>query len=120
MAKSKKKIMIIDDEQSMLFLEKAILTAAGYEVISESDSKKAFTTAKEQIPDLILMDIVMPEINGIELAEKIKKDKIFSKTKIFAVTGMPMLNDKNMKNFEKIIVKPFHMDDLLRDIKKVL
>jgi len=111
------KILIIDDEQSMLFLSKAILASAGYEVLTESDSTKALDTITAQKPDLVLMDIVMPEINGIELAKKIKEDKTLANTHIFALTGMPMLNEKNHVYFEKIIRKPFQMENLLKDIK---
>ena len=112
-----KKILIIDDEQSMLFLSKAILASAGYEVITESDSTKAYSTITEQKPDLVLMDIVMPEINGIELAKKVKEDKTLKNIHLFAMTGMPILNEKNHVYFEKIILKPFQMENLLKDIK---
>ena len=112
-----KKILIIDDEQSLLFLSKAILTSAGYEVFTESDSTKAFAAITEQKPDLILLDIVMPEINGIELAKQIKEDKTLQNIHVFALTGMPMLNEKNHIYFEKIILKPFQMENLLKEIK---
>lgn len=113
-----KKVMIIDDEQSSLFLMKAILTTAGYTVITESQSTKALLTIKEQRPDLVLMDIVMPEVNGIELAEQIHEDPELKSVHVFAFTGMPILNDHNKKYFEKIILKPFHTEHLLADIKK--
>lgn len=113
-----KKVMIIDDEQSSLFLMKAILTTAGYTVITESQSTKALATIKEQKPDLVLMDIVMPEVNGVELAQKIHEDKDLNKVHVFAFTGMPVLNEHNKKHFEKIILKPFHTEHLLADIKK--
>ena len=109
-----KKIMIIDDEQNSLILSKAILASAGYEVITESDSTKAYDTVKQQKPDLILMDIVMPEVNGVELAVKIEEDPELKDVHIFALTGMPMINDNNKKYFEHIIHKPYHMDDLLK------
>lgn len=114
---AKKKIMIIDDEKSSLLLAKAILASAGYEVITESDSRRAFQTVTEQKPDLILMDIVMPEVNGVELAKKIEEDPELKSVHIFAVTGMPMINEHNHKYFEKIIIKPFHMEQLQKDIK---
>jgi CheY-like chemotaxis protein len=114
---AKRKILIIDDEQSVLFLSKAILTAAGYEVLTESDSAQAYQTVAEQKPDLILMDIVMPEINGIELAKKIKENKTLQHIHIFALTGMPVLNEKNHIYFEKIILKPYQMETLLAELK---
>ena len=109
--------MIIDDEQSSLFLLKAILTTAGYTVITESQSTKALATIQEQKPDLVLMDIVMPEINGVELAQKIHEDAALKNVHVFAFTGMPVLNEHNKKHFEKVILKPFHTDQLLADIK---
>jgi len=111
-----KKIMIIDDDQSMLFLEKAIFASAGYEVISEADSTKAMAIIKTQMPQLILMDIAMPEINGIELSKKIREDKELANVHIFGITGTPLINDHNKGYFEKIIHKPFHMQDLLKEI----
>ncbi|MDR2432050.1 MAG: response regulator [Candidatus Margulisbacteria bacterium] len=114
---TKKKIIIIDDEQSVLFLSKAILAAAGYEVLTESDSTKAYQAIAEQKPDLILLDIVMPEINGIELAKKIKDNPALKHIHLFALTGMPVLNEKNRIYFEKIILKPYQTETLLADIQ---
>jgi DNA-binding response OmpR family regulator len=108
--------MIIDDDQSMLFLEKAIFASDGYEVFAESDSTKALAEIKQQKPQLILLDIAMPEINGIELAQKIRADKELNKVHIFGITGTPLINEHNKGNFEKIIMKPFHMKDLLKEI----
>jgi CheY-like chemotaxis protein len=113
-----KKIMIIDDEQNSLILSKAILSSAGYEVITESDSTRALQTVKEQMPDLVLMDVVMPTVNGVELAMKIKEDPALKTVHLFALTGMPMINEHNKKFFEKIILKPYHMEDLLKEMKK--
>jgi CheY-like chemotaxis protein len=110
--------MIIDDEQNSLILSKAILSSAGYEVITESDSTRALQTVKEQMPDLVLMDVVMPTVNGVELAMKIKEDPALKTVHLFALTGMPMINEHNKKFFEKIILKPYHMEDLLKEMKK--
>ncbi|GBR76259.1 two-component system response regulator [Candidatus Termititenax persephonae] len=112
-----RKILIIDDEKSILFLSKAILVSAGYTVFTESDSTRAYATVLLTKPDLILMDIVMPEINGIELARKIRENPELKSTHIFALTGMPMLTENNRVYFEKIILKPFHMDSLLAELK---
>ena len=112
-----KKIMIIDDEQHMLFLSKAILASSGYEVVTESDSTKAFNTAKEQKPDLILMDLVMPNINGVELAKQIEEDSELKDAHIFAFTGTPdVIGEQNSKYFEKILLKPFQTEDLIKEI----
>lgn len=112
--------MIIDDEQHMLFLSKAIISSHGYEVITESDSNKAFATILEQKPALILLDLVMPGVNGIELAKKIKETPELSKVHLFAFTGTPdILSDKNSQYFEKVLTKPLHMEDLIKEISLV-
>ncbi|MDR1453637.1 MAG: response regulator [Candidatus Margulisbacteria bacterium] len=112
------KIFIVDDEKSILFLSKAILATAGYSVSTESDSTKAYQAVLDAKPDLILLDIAMPEINGIELARNIRLNSALKNTHIFALTGMPeLINEHNKVYFEKIILKPFHMDSLLTELK---
>jgi DNA-binding response OmpR family regulator len=112
------KIFIIDDEKSILFLSKAILVTAGYSVSTEADSTKAYQAVVNAKPDLILMDIAMPEVNGIELARNIRVNSALKDTHIFALTGMPeLINEHNKIYFEKIIIKPFHMDSLLAELK---
>jgi DNA-binding response OmpR family regulator len=112
------KIFIVDDEKSILFLSKAILTTAGYAVLTESDSTKAYDAVLAAKPDLVLLDIAMPEINGIELARNIRLNAALKNTHIFALTGMPeLINEHNKIYFEKIILKPFHMDSLLAELK---
>ncbi|MDR2428827.1 MAG: response regulator [Candidatus Margulisbacteria bacterium] len=112
------KIFIVDDEKSILFLSKAILVTAGYSVATESDSTRAYQSILGARPDLILMDIAMPEINGIELARNIRVNSALKNTHIFALTGMPeLINEHNKIYFEKIILKPFHMDSLLAELK---
>jgi DNA-binding response OmpR family regulator len=112
------KIFIVDDEKSILFLSKAILITAGYAVLTESDSTKAYDAVLAAKPDLVLLDIAMPEINGIELARDIRLNAALKNTHIFALTGMPeLINEHNKVYFEKIILKPFHMDSLLAELK---
>ena len=112
------KIFIVDDEKSILFLSKAILVTAGYSVATESDSTRAYPSILGARPDLVLLDIAMPEINGIELARNIRVNAALKNTHIFALTGMPeLINEHNKIYFEKIIIKPFHMDSLLTELK---
>jgi two-component system alkaline phosphatase synthesis response regulator PhoP len=112
------KILIIDDEKSILFLSKAILASAGYEVYTEADSTQAYQTVLNVQPNLILMDIAMPEINGIELARQIRENAAVKDLHILALTGMPELSPEHTRvYFEQIIIKPFHMDSLLAELK---
>ena len=116
MSDTKRKVMIIDDDQSILFLSKAIIASSGYEVITEADSTKALAAVKEQKPDLILMDLVMPNVNGVELAKEIRENPELKTSHIFAFTGTPMVSEQNDKYFEKIILKPYQTEELLAEI----
>ncbi|GBR72415.1 two-component system response regulator, partial [Candidatus Termititenax spirochaetophilus] len=61
-------------------------------------------------------DIVMPDINGIELARYVRENPKLKDVHIFALTGMPMINEHNKVYFEKVILKPFQMETLIGEI----
>ena len=67
-----KKILAVDDEETALFFVSRILERAGYQVVKTSKAKEAVDLALKEKPDVILLDIVMPEMNGRELAERIQ------------------------------------------------
>jgi len=75
MAKQKTKILIVEDEESLLFLYSIKLEQSGYEVIKASNGQEGFSLAKKELPNLILLDILMPEVDGYEMLASLKKDK---------------------------------------------
>ncbi len=115
-----KTIAIIDDEKNILLVEKALLQSKGYNVIALNSSMSAAEVITERQPDLVLMDIVMPGINGVELAYQLKTTPATKNIKIIAVTGQPFINDKNGKYFDDIVLKPFKSEQLLQKIQAVL
>ncbi|MDP2922868.1 MAG: response regulator [Candidatus Omnitrophota bacterium] len=71
-----KRILIIDDEKEFCsVLKKNLERISGYEVIIANDGKKGILEARKQKPDLILLDIMMPQMNGLEVLKKLKEDK---------------------------------------------
>jgi len=115
-----KKIFLIDDDESILFLSKAILSADKYSVISESDSSMVFETIKAEQPDLILTDIIMPDVNGIELAYKLREDETTKEIPIIAVSGNPLIDDKTRDLFVDVVTKPYKTEDLLQKIHELI
>jgi CheY-like chemotaxis protein len=115
-----KTIAIIDDEKNVLLVEKALLQSKGYTVIALNSSVSALDVITDHQPDLVLMDIVMPNTNGVELAYQLKTGPATGKIKIIAVTGQPVLNEKNSMYFDDIVLKPFKSDQLLKKIEAVL
>ena len=71
----KKKILAIDDSSTNIVLLNAVLVQHGYEVITAFSAKEAFKLLEKESPDLILLDLLMPEISGIDFLEHIKKEK---------------------------------------------
>ena len=69
-----KKIMVVDDEPDILFTVGQMLEISGYEVIKATDGKDCLNKLNEVIPDLVLLDIMMPEISGWDVAAKIKEN----------------------------------------------
>jgi two-component system, OmpR family, alkaline phosphatase synthesis response regulator PhoP len=83
----KRKILIVDDDEDILQLLKYNLEKEGYEVKTLGNSKRAVSTAKLFFPDLIILDIMMPEKNGIELCRKLREKGRFKETYIFFLTA---------------------------------
>jgi CheY-like chemotaxis protein len=121
----KKKIMVVDDEPDQIFTIKNVLESPGgkYEVIGVNSGMQCLELLKNnQIPDLILLDIMMPEMNGWDVAAEIKKNPIWNKIPLIFLTAK---TDSFSKTFggivsEDYIIKPFEMKKLKESIDKFL
>ncbi len=96
-----KKILVVDDEPDMIAIMKLTLELKGFEVITAYDSQEGFKKAKEDYPDLIILDILMPKGFGDDLGNKLKSDSDTKHIPIIFFTNMPVplltgLNEKEM------------------------
>ena len=89
-----KKILIIEDNESNRYLLKYMLEKAEYEVIEVSSGEDGIELLKKERVDLILMDIQLPGIDGIETTKKIRKSKLNGEIPIIAITSYAMAGDK--------------------------
>ncbi len=87
-------ILIVDDNQSNLRLMEAVLDAEGYPVKSAMDAQEALALLEHWKPDLILMDIQMPGIDGLELTGRLKRDPRFKQIVVVALTAYAMKGDE--------------------------
>ena len=113
------KILIVDDEVSIVLALENILYNKGFMVEKAYDGKKGIQIAKDFKPDLILLDVMMPFINGFEFANCIRNDKNLQDTKIIFITAKGEMNDKKdgySKGGDDYIVKPFSTEKLLSRI----
>ena len=119
-----KKILIVDDEKDVLFMLEKRLTAEGYFVITANNGRDAVTLARTKSPDLIILDVVMPNMEGGEVAEHLKEN---IRTKNIPVIFLTALLSKNEEYKENHIIagnitfaKPIDTGELLAQIKRLL
>ncbi|MBE9043227.1 response regulator [Pleurocapsales cyanobacterium LEGE 10410] len=119
-ASSDRDIVILaveDDEDNQLLLEHAI-TMFGWKYIFATDAVTAISLAKEQQPDLILLDIVLPQISGLQIAMMLKSNKRTRDIPLIAVTGLAKKPEQLLfaAGFDDYIYKPYNLIDLQQAI----
>lgn len=120
----KKKIMIVDDEENILELVKAVMEREDFLAIPVSSGKECLEKLKEIKPDLILMDMMMPEMTGKDTTKRIRENTKTKSIKIIFLT-VARLSEVGMEELKKLnvldyITKPFDNDDLVKRVRKVI
>lgn len=122
------KILVVDDENDILEILDKKLTAAGYNVVKSSNGREALALAKIQRPDLILLDIMMPYMDGPDMVAALKEDTATENIPIIFLSGIVTKEDARQPHGgvtvagRKFLVlsKPFNFSELLTEVKKVL
>lgn len=94
MAKQQKTILIVEDDPTLRSVYREKFSGEGYRVIEAEDSKTGLKLAKSKKPDLIILDLILPQGNGFELMEKLKKDEKTKKIPIVVLTGLSQDSDR--------------------------
>lgn len=118
-----KKILVVDDEIELVNVIKIRLEANGYEVISAYDGQEALEKVNKENPDLIILDLIMPKMDGHKVIAMLKYDQRYMKTPIIIFTGSGVKgNEKFSQDFSPAayINKPVDSDVLLAKIKELL
>lgn len=117
------RILIVDDSQSQLLGLKRIVEKMGHEIITAEDGAAGVEVAKREIPDLILMDVVMPNLNGFQATRTISREAKTSHIPIVLVTTKDQETDKvwGMRQGAKAYVtKPINESELIKVINDLL
>src|SRR4030042_2835441 len=117
------KILIVEDNEKNRTLVKDVLEYQGYEVIEAGNGKEGIKIAKENNPDLILMDIQMPVMSGYDAIKILKNNPKTKDIKIIALTSFAMKGDKEKimeEGFDDYIAKPIDIRRLPELVKKAL
>ena len=113
-------ILVTDDDEPTRAALRAMLEPAGYNILEASNGDDCLKTFKEEQPDLIILDLIMPEKEGIETIRELRRD--FPDVKIFAVSGSGIDYLIAAKDFGALhtFMKPLHKDEILAAVKKEL
>ncbi|UCC39167.1 MAG: response regulator [Candidatus Aminicenantes bacterium] len=121
--KKKYRVLVVDDDEDMLLLIEKILSGAKYKIFKASNGNKGIEEAKNILPDIIVMDIMMPELDGIAAVLKLKSINETRSIPVIMCTAVKAEEDeivaRNLGVADYIRKTP-HMEGLLEKIKKVL
>ncbi len=117
------RILLVEDNRDILRATQRILTTQRYDVTTAMDGEEALTLAREFHPDLILLDVMIPKIDGLEVCRRLKADPLTSGIMIIHVTGRGSV-DNRVQGFDAgaddYIPKPFHIPELLARVRSAL
>ena len=118
-----KKILIVEDNELNMKLFNDLLAAHGYETLPTRDGLEALDIARREHPDLIIMDIQLPGISGLEVTKMIKSDESTKSIPVIAVTAFAMKGDENKireGGCEAYVAKPIRIDELVSVVKRFI
>jgi len=119
----KKRILIVDDEQDIAETIQFRLELEGLDCLVAYDGEEALLKAKRENPDLILLDIMLPKINGYKIARLLKFDESYKHIPIIMLTARTQKTDIELgeeTGADEYVTKPFDMDMLVALVKKYL
>lgn len=117
------KILIVDDDRQVTFFLEKLLSIEGYEATALNESSKALEMARSIMPDLFILDLMMPEPNGFELCRILRADPNFTNTPIVIITAMDDSDSKAIAfvaGANDFITKPFRPDELAARMKALI
>jgi DNA-binding response OmpR family regulator len=123
MAQKKPTILVADDDPQILTMLGIRLSKRGYQVLEAADGLQTLSKAREQKPDLVLLDVMMPGKNGWEVAKELRADEELRNVGIVMLTAIgERVNEMTSPLYgaDAYVDKPFDFDDLEKKIKKVL
>ena len=116
---AKKKILIVEDNEQNMELFRDLLESHGYVVIEATEGETAINKISQEMPDLILMDIQLPKIDGVEITRRVRENPSLNNIKIIAITAHAMKGDRETfleSGFNDYVSKPIDINSLLQTI----
>lgn len=118
-----KKVLIVDDEQDIVESMKFVLEAAGFQCHCAYNGEDGLNLARRILPDLIILDVMMPKINGYKISRLLKYDNKYKRIPILMVTARSQMEDKLIgeeTGVDEYITKPFELEDIVKKVEGYL
>jgi DNA-binding response OmpR family regulator len=114
----KRKVLIVDDEPAILKVFGIKLRASGYEVITALNGIEALDKVKSEKPDIMLLDVIMPDMDGFEVLQNLRT---FSKLPVIVVSARPEYSRQAINlGANSFLAKPFDIDEMVKRIKQLI
>ena len=117
------RIIVIDDDLAILELLQINLELMGHEVVTSPDAEKGLALVKQEVPNLVVLDVMMPGVDGFTVAQRIRQNDATEETPILMLTALGMLKDK-VQGFDSgvddYLVKPFELEELKVRVRALL
>ena len=117
------KILVVDDEPAIRAYESSLLVELGHEVLTAGEGMEALRIAREQHPDLVLLDIMMPEMSGIEVCQQLHTDPRTRNIRIIVVSGLDSkraLEESIIAGADDFLAKPINALELMVRVRSIL
>lgn len=115
------KILIVDDDKCIVEITKVVLEINGYEVLSAFDGEEALAKTMHEIPDLIILDLLMPKMDGWEAYNQLKKYSKTAHIPIIIISALDKDTEMNKEmDVEGYLEKPFETNELVEKINNIL
>lgn len=117
------KILIVDDELQATTLLEMLLTSRGYMTVAVNESSEAIEVARETDPDLIILDLMMPDPDGFKVCRMLRADSRFMLTPILIITALDDTDSRIVAfgaGADDYLIKPYNIDELISIIKSLL
>ncbi len=117
-----KTVLVVEDNELNMKLFHDVLEAGGYNVLQAKDGMEGWRIAREQRPDLIVMDIQLPEVSGLKVAKWLKDDETLKSIPVIAITAFAMAGDEEKileGGCDAYIVKPISVSNFLQTVERL-
>ena len=118
-----KKVLVADDKETGRELVRTVLENTGYDVIEATNGTEALDCARREHPDLIILDLHMPSLDGFGVIQELRRDESFATTPVIALTASAMMGDRERAlslGFTGYITKPIWLSALRGEVARLL